>query len=307
MLDFSNLHKSVLLDEVLHTLQPQEHKVYLDCTFGAGGYSLAILQHCNCTVIALDRDSSVLPIAEMFKKQFPERFFFQQNCFSQAKQALANLGIDSIDGMVLDIGVSSMQLDRHERGFSFDADSRLDMRMDQSQQISAHDIVNNSCESELADIIYNFGDEPKARLIAKKIQKEKPIHSCLQLANIVRSCYYNRYKTDPATKTFQAIRIAVNQELNELSLALQASLDILKKNARLVAVSFHSLEDKIIKDFFKKQSGADVAFSRYQPVSNKQCEHSFYLQCRQAISPTEQEISQNPRSRSAKMRWGVRI
>ncbi len=309
MLDNTKFHQPVLLCEVLDVLQPQDHKIYLDCTFGAGGYSSALLNSAKCQVIALDRDASVNVFANNLKQQFGNNFHFINSAFSQAKNALAQLNISQVDGMVLDIGVSSMQLSCHKRGFSFDSSAKLDMRMDQDQSFSAYDVVNNYSQKQLAEIIANFGDEPKAYAIAKKIvthRINKPIESCVELANLVRSFYAKNYKTDPATKTFQAIRIEVNKELEELSLALSSALHILKQNAKLVVVSFHSLEDKIIKDFFNQHSGKKIATSRYQPLEKETNICQFLVPKKMPIAPSTTEILNNPKSRSAKMRWGAK-
>lgn len=310
MLNNTKFHQPVLLNEVLSVLQPQNNKIYLDCTFGAGGYSSALLTSANCQVIACDRDASVNVFADNLKQHFADNFCFINIAFSQIKQALAELNIAKVDGMVLDIGVSSMQLNHHERGFSFDSESKLDMRMDNSQKLSAYEVVNNYSQKQLAEVIANFGDEPKAYAIAKKIvayRMQKPLESCLELANLVRFFYAKNYKTDPATKTFQAIRIEVNKELEELTAVLNSALQILQPKARLVVVSFHSLEDKIIKDFFNQHSGKKTATSRYAPQKNLAEVCEFMMPRKLPISPTEAEILANPRSRSAKLRWGEKI
>jgi 16S rRNA (cytosine1402-N4)-methyltransferase len=310
MLDNTKFHQPVLLNEVLDVLQPQDHKTYLDCTFGAGGYSLAILKSAKCKVVACDRDASVSVFADNVKQHFGDNFCFINIAFSQIKQALAELNIAKVDGMVLDIGVSSMQLNYHTRGFSFDSQAKLDMRMNQNQALCAYDVVNNYTQKQLAEIIANFGDEPKAYAIAKKIafsRMQKPIESCIDLANLVRSFYAKHYKTDPATKTFQAIRIEVNKELEELTIVLNSALQILQPKAKLVVVSFHSLEDKIIKDFFNQHSGKKTTISRYQPQKNFSEVHEFIVPKKLPIVPTEIELSANHRSRSAKLRWGEKI
>jgi 16S rRNA (cytosine1402-N4)-methyltransferase len=310
MFDNTKFHQPVLLNEVLDVLQPQDNKTYLDCTFGAGGYSLAILKSAKCQVVACDRDSSVGVFADNVKQKFEHNFHFINIAFSQIKKALAQLNISQVDGMILDIGVSSMQLNYHDRGFSFDSAAKLDMRMDQNQVFSAYDVVNNYTQKQLAEIIANFGEEPKASAIAKKIalhRMQKPIESCVELANLVRSFYAKHYKTDPATKTFQAIRIEVNKELEELSLTLNDALSILKQNAKIILVSFHSLEDKIIKDFFNQHSGKKIATSRYQPPQKSTNVCQFMVPKKMPITPSEKEILANPRARSAKMRWGAKL
>ena len=205
-----------------------------------------------------------------------------------------------------------MQLDERERGFSFDSDEKLDMRMDRNQSLSAFEVVNHESEENLAKIIKEFGEEIKAKIIAKKIvalRKENPIKNCSDLAKIVRSFYYGYHKTDPATKTFQALRIFVNQELEELKMALEASVKLLKKGGRLVVVSFHSLEDKIVKDFLKEQAGLSQSYSRYQPECSlpKNLNNNFKIITKSALCPSKQEVDLNPRARSAKMRVAIKL
>ncbi len=307
-LDF---HKPVLFKEMLQNLNPKDGEIYLDATFGAGGYSRGILESANCKLYAIDRDETARNFAANLEKEFPKNFIFLRGKFSESIDLLTQKNISEIDGMVLDIGVSSMQLDDKSRGFSFDSDSKLDMRMDRSLEISAFEVVNELSEEELAKIIKEFGEEPKARAIARKIiaiRKVSPIVTCSDLAKIVRSFYRGHFKTDPATKTFQALRIFVNQELEELKAALESSVTLLKKGGRLVVVSFHSLEDQIVKNFLKKESGLDKVVSRYQPqVSELESIKNFQIITKSAISPSKEEIVANPRSRSSKMRVAVKI
>ena len=304
-------HQAVLLKEVIANLKPEKDGTYLDGTFGAGGYSRAILEAVQCNLFAIDRDESAKKFAEKLTKNFPDHFVFLSGKFSESERLLNEQSAPKLDGMVFDIGVSSMQLDDRSRGFSFDSEAKLDMRMDQNSFPSAFEVVNESSEKELAQIIKEFGDEPKARQIAKKIiaaRAVKPITSCQELAQIVRSLYYGYSKTDPSTRTFQALRIFVNQELEELKAALASSLTLLKKGGRLVVVSFHSLEDSIVKNFLKEESGLSQTFSRYQPISEQQnSSKNFHVLTKSAISPTAEEIAANPRARSAKMRVAVRI
>ena len=227
-------HKSVLLDEVLKHLAPKDGEIYLDATFGGGGYSKAILEAAGCKVYAIDRDESAKKFAEKLEKKFPKNFVFLPGKFSESEKLLAEKNVTELDAIVFDLGVSSMQFDEKDRGFSFDSDAKLDMRMDQNNPLSAFEAVNELDEKELAKIIKEFGEEPKAKLIARKIvqtRKNKTITSCRELADIVRSLYFGYFKTDPATRTFQAFRIFVNQELEELKIALQASVNLLKAAA----------------------------------------------------------------------------
>jgi 16S rRNA (cytosine1402-N4)-methyltransferase len=305
------MHKPVLLNEVLKYLAPKDGEVYVDATFGAGGYSCEILKAAKCTVYAIDRDLNAIKIADEVKKEFGERFHFLRGNFSQVVDLLASKNVDKIDGIVFDLGVSSMQFDQKERGFSFDSDARLDMRMNQESHLSAYEVVNDFEEAELAKIIRDFGDERQAKRIAKKItdaRRSKPVTSCRELSDIVRSCFGGKYfKINPATRSFQAIRIFVNQELEEISVALQEVKKIMKKDARLVVVSFHSLEDEIVKAFLKKEAGIEKTFSRYQPEVENKFEASFEIVNKSAIKPSEEEIEENIRARSSKMRVGIKL
>lgn len=306
------MHKPVLLNEVLHHLQPQNGEIYVDMTFGAGGYSRAILESCDCRVFSVDRDVNAVGLAGNFKREFGERFDFLPGNFSQIEEMLAAHGVAEIDGIVFDLGVSSMQFDDKERGFSFDSDAPLDMRMSGVESgISAFDVVNEMAEGELASIIKEFGEERQAKRIARKIvegRKSKQITSCRELADIVRSCFGGGYfKIDPATRTFQAIRIFVNRELEEVSLALEAAKNLLKKGGRLIVVSFHSLEDVIVKNFLKEQAGIAKTFSRYEPQIESEIAASFKIVNKSAIKPSEGEVAENYRSRSSKMRVAVKL
>ncbi len=298
-------HIPVMLKEVLQSLNPEDGKVYVDATFGNGGYSKAILNAANCKLIALDRDPSVASTAEDFKKEFGSRFEFRAGCFGD----MAELVFESVDGVVFDIGVSSMQIDQAERGFSFAKDAPLDMRMSKSGT-SAFDIVNRTEEEELANIIYQFGEEKKSRRIAAKIveaRKAKPIETTKELAEIIYKVIRKKpNEIDPATRTFQAIRIAVNDELGELSRGLNGACGILKPKGRLVVVSFHSLEDRIVKDFFNEKSGKTKGVSRYMPEI-KQEKKALLSNVSKAIAPSSEERDANPRARSAKLRYAVKF
>jgi 16S rRNA (cytosine1402-N4)-methyltransferase len=309
---FSNQynHIPVMLNEVLSFLKPQKNEIFFDGTFGAGGYSQAILETGDCKVFAVDRDKNVEKFVEKLLKKFPQNFKFNFAKFSEIKEILAKHDIQNIDGVVLDVGVSSMQLDERARGFSFDSTQKLDMRMDQSQELSAYEVVNQFSVEELTKIIRDFGDEPKAKRIAEKIatnRSKQMITSCCELADIVRSLYVGYYKTDPATRTFQALRIFVNNELEELRLALDSALRLLKKGGRMVVVSFHSLEDKIVKDFFKASAGITQSVSRYEPDIVKQVPKILQLLNKSAIEPSYIEVKSNPRSRSAKLRAIIKL
>ncbi|MFA1688336.1 16S rRNA (cytosine(1402)-N(4))-methyltransferase RsmH [Candidatus Rickettsia barbariae] len=296
-------HVSVMLNEMLEALSPKAGESYLDCTFGAGGYSKAILESCNCYVTALDRDPNVIKRAEEIQQSYGERFDFVETNFADS---FAKLKEKKFDGIVLDLGVSSMQLDIADRGFSFLHDGPLDMRMS-GQGLSAEEFVNAAEEKELADVIYKYGDESFSRRIAKRIveyRKTARIDSTSKLAEIVRSSIgFRKGKIDPATKTFQAIRIYVNDELGELEQFLVNVKNILKKDGRLVVVSFHSLEDRIVKNFFKENSEKPVVRSKYAK-DDMTLDPNKWLKVitNKALAPSDKEVGLNIRARSAKLR-----
>ncbi|HCU58709.1 MAG TPA: 16S rRNA (cytosine(1402)-N(4))-methyltransferase [Alphaproteobacteria bacterium] len=296
-------HIPVMLSEVLENLAVQDGGVYVDATFGNGGYTEAILQKANCRVISVDRDPTVLPRVQELKGKYQNRFEFKSGCFSE----LENLVQEPVDGVVFDIGVSSMQIDNAERGFSFSKEAKLDMRMSRSG-LSAYDIVNSYQKEELADILYQFGEERKSRQIAQKIidtRKEKPIETTTELAEIIYSVIHKKAgETDPATRTFQALRIAVNDELNELTKGLKAATNLLKPNGRLIVVDFHSLEDRIVKNFFKDNTNPKTHVSRY--AENPEIRQKTFSFASKSITPTEKEISENPRAHSAKLRFAIK-
>lgn len=304
-------HFSVMLPEVLSVLGPRDGEVYVDGTFGAGGYTRAFLESANCTVIAIDRDPSAVSRADAMKKEFGERLIFVEGCFGDALELVKSAGYDRVDGFVLDIGVSSMQLDERERGFSFRFDAPLDMRMDTRGGMTAADIVNGYGEEDLANLIYKYGDERKSRYIARKVVEERaiaPIETTLRLADIVRGIVYKspKDKIDPATRTFQALRIAVNDELGELERGLRAAEELLKEGGRLVVVSFHSLEDGIVKSYLYERAGKTPAPSKYLPLAESSALPSFALSPKKPLDPSDSEIAQNPRSRSARLRGAIR-
>ena len=283
-------HVSVLLNEVLEFLSPIDGGIYFDGTFGGGGYTKAILNRANCSVIACDRDSLVVPFAENLKQKFSDRFFFQSAKFSDIKNVLKNFQKDKVDGIVLDLGLSNFQLEDESRGFSFKSDGNLDMGMGLCDE-TALDVINRCSEQTLANIIYELGEEKFSRRIAKNIKTNlKKIKTAKDLAEVIHGCVHRVGKIDPATKTFQALRIFVNDELGELKKVLRESVNLLNPRGRLVVVSFHSLEDRIVKFFFK-----DLASENFQILTKK------------PIVPTEAEILSNPKSRSAKLRGILKI
>jgi len=306
-------HIPVMLEDVLGCLRPADGEVYVDGTFGAGGYTQAFLEAADCTVIAIDRDPSVQGRAQEIKQSYGDRFIFVQGCFGDALELVHVAGYEKVDGFVVDVGVSSMQIDTPGRGFSFREDGPLDMRMNsEGGEASAADIVNGYEEGDLADLIYEYGQEKKSRQVARKIVVERhkePIQTTARLADIVRSVVRKspKDKIDPATRTFQALRIAVNDEIGELRRGLAAAEVLLKTGGRLVAVSFHSLEDGVVKGFLYERSGRAAGQSRHLPsVDDGRGEPSFDLINRKALEASGEEALKNSRSRSAKLRAAVR-
>lgn len=313
----SSPHIPVMLREVLESLAPAEGETYVDCTFGAGGYTRAILDACQtCRVVALDRDETAFALAEVWKGAYKDRLIFSHGSFSDLAEHLRRAGIEKVDGVVLDLGVSSMQIDQAERGFSFRFDGPLDMRMDRSVGETAADLVARLPEKELADIIYQYGEERHSRRIAAAIVRARAaqkITTTGQLATIIRSVVHAspKDKIDPATRSFQALRLKVNEELSELEQVLAAAENVLKIGGRLVVVTFHSLEDRIVKNFLNERSKPAPAPSRYLPPSPESHPDSLRLQTfalltKKPLSPTEDESKVNPRSRSAKLRAALR-
>ena len=294
-------HFPVMVNEVVSFLEPKKEKIYLDCTFGQGGYSRKILESAECKVCAIDRDISSQKYAKILSQEFNDRFTFNNTKFSDLHFFLKKKNIKAIDGMVLDLGVSNTQLNDPHRGFSFNNNGPLDMRMDKiNTKLTAETIINEYDENELSDIFFYYGEERNSRKIANSIvefRKKKKIDSTKMLSDIIQKI--NKYKfKHPATRVFQALRIVINEELNELEEALKISLEILTKNARIVIVAFHSLEDKIIKNFFKK--------NRYKNFNDDK-KNNFRIITKKPINPSSEEIKINPRSKSAKLRVAEKI
>jgi 16S rRNA (cytosine1402-N4)-methyltransferase len=302
------IHYPVLLREVIDYIKPKMQGRYLDCTFGAGGYSRAILSSASCAVVAFDQDPRVQPLAESLKNQFGDNFHFIQENFANADQLLKN---QQFDGILMDLGMSSMQVDNSEYGFSFMKNGPLDMRMSKSG-ISAEDLIHEASEQEIADIIYQYGQEHKARVIARNIvqvRRIERIDTTFKLADIVRGCFkYGRGKIDPATKTFQAIRIFINKELESLKQFLNSVRCLIKPEGLIAVVSFHSLEDSIVKSFFKSHALPKIAQSRYK-VKSQVVNSDYWLRIvtTKPITPLREEILRNPRSRSAKLRIAQKL
>ncbi len=311
----SPLHKPVMRDWVLRQLSPNDGETFLDGTFGAGGYSEAILEAADCSVYGIDRDPEAVLIGRDLEHSSDGRFTILEGRFSEMEDLLGGVGVSELDGIALDVGMSSMQLDNPERGFSFQADGPLNMRMDSMGETAA-DVINTRAEMELVDIFQRLGEEPRALRVAKaiiKVREIEPILRTSQLADIIVGALGHgkrkkkgRY-THPATRVFQALRIYVNEELKELSNGLNAAERLLKEGGRLCVVSFHSLEDRIVKKFLAARGGLEPRGSRHipdapSPVPNP----TFHLPRRGVQKPTAEEIGGNPRARSARLRSAVR-
>ena len=306
MISQSAPHIPVLLDEVLDGLAIQPGEVHVDATFGAGGYSRAMLA-AGADVHGFDRDPDAAITGNALARQSEGRFTFHAGRFSQLAQMLRAAGITQVDGIVFDIGVSSMQLDQADRGFSFQSDGPLDMRMGQDG-LSAADFVNTADESDIADVLYLYGEERQSRRIARAIVAARPLQRTLELATVVRKAlgYRPGAPKDPATRTFQAIRIHVNGELDELREGLVAAEAMLAPGGRLAVVSFHSLEDRIVKRFLKARSGSEGAGSRHLPDAPGQRRTPSFEKPARPTRAGEAECARNPRARSATLRVAVR-
>jgi len=298
-------HLSVLLPEVLTVLGDLNDKLIIDGTFGAGGYSRAFLKN-GAHVIAFDRDARVAPYVKALSEEYPDKLQWVNRCFSEIEEGLAELGHASCDAIVLDIGVSSMQLDEAERGFSFMRDGPLDMRMSTDGRRAA-DIVNEDEKDEIAHIIWLYGEEHKSRSIAAAIvrrRSERKFETTADLAEVVERALGGRRgaPAHPATRTFQALRIAVNDELGELEQVLLKAEALLKPDGILAVVTFHSLEDRIVKSFFNERAGRLPSASRYLPEKAKSSEALYSLITQKPIVAGFEEVAANPRARSAKLR-----
>ena len=296
-------HVPVLLAEVLDALRVAEGETHVDGTFGAGGYTKAILETGAARVYAFDRDPDAIEEGEALAASSGGRLTLVPERFSRMRQALSERGVDAVDGVTLDIGVSSMQLDRADRGFSFQADGPLDMRMAREGE-SAADFLNRAPEEEIADVLWRYGDEPRSRRIARAIVAARPLERTGQLAEVVRKAvgFHAGMKKDPATRTFQAIRIHLNEELQELEGGLEAAEQVLRPGGRLAVVTFHSLEDRLVKRFLKERSGDVPAGSRHLPEQARRAPSPSFDNVARPVRAGGAETAANPRSRSATLR-----
>lgn len=300
-------HIPVLLDEVIAALAPTEGSVIVDATFGAGGYARRLLD-AGSTVHAFDRDPDAIAAGTSWPecRENPPRLVLHPRRFSEMVDALEGAGIARVDAVVMDVGVSSMQLDQPERGFAFAADGPLDMRMSRDGP-SAADFVNGADESEIADVLWRFGEERQSRRVARAIVAARPLNTTGDLARVIRRALGWRQGApkDPATRSFQAIRIHVNAELDELEAGLRAAETLLKTGGRLAVVSFHSLEDRIVKQFLRQASGALALGSRHLPEQRSASAPTF-KNIAKAVRPGADELARNSRARSATLRTAVR-
>ena len=300
-------HVPVLLDEVIAALAPAPGAVIVDATFGAGGYTRRLLD-AGAHVHAFDRDPDAIAAGEAWPetRENPPRLVLHPRRFSELVAALAEAGLAQVDGLVMDIGVSSMQLDQAERGFAFSLDGPLDMRMGQDGD-SAADFLNTAAEGDIADVLFQYGEERQSRRVARAIVAARPLESTGQLAQVVRKALGHRpgAPKDPATRSFQAIRIHVNAELDELAAGLGAAEVLLRPGGKLAVVSFHSLEDRIVKQFLRDASGAVANMSRHLPQSAPEFAPTF-VGLGKALRPSEAELQRNPRARSATLRSATR-
>ena len=302
-------HEPVMVDEVVHYLRPSPDHLILDGTLGGGGHSEKLLDF-GASIIGLDQDPDALIFAKQRLEPFIDRFTALQLNFRDYPELLSTVGIvNGLDGILLDLGISSRQVDNGERGFSFDKEGPLDMRMNPSAEVSAADFVNESSEEDLIQIFQDYGEERAARRIAAEIVKEretKPILTTTHLAAVVQRVRPRRGKTHPATKVFQALRIAVNEELENLQLAMEHAYQWLKPGGRLVIITFHSLEDRMVKNFMRRQTEQWLDRPEW-PEPKPNPDRHFQLVRRKALRPSAEEVKKNPRARSAKLRVVERV
>lgn len=300
------LHKPVLINEVISSLNIRDELSYVDATFGFGGYTKGILKKAKCKVISIDQDPAVKPFARDLKKEYTNRFDFFLTKFSNLKDVIEKKGLKIISGgVVADLGLSSMQINNSKRGFSFMRDGPLDMTMSQTGK-SAEKVINTFKEKELSDIFWKYGEEKKSRQVAKKIvkaRKEKAISSTFELVEIIKKVIKkNNSKIHPATKVFQALRIFVNNELFELEKLISNAEKLLLPGARIAIVSFHSLEDRIVKFSFNKLSGKTSNLNRHLPTNTVKDQIKFKTVHKKIIRPRNDEILENKKARSARLR-----
>ncbi len=296
-------HKPVLYDHVIDNMIKENYKIYLDCTLGGGGHTEGILKNSTneSIVLAIDQDDDALKYASNRLKKYGNRIQIFKNNFKNMKTVVYQSGYEKVDAILLDIGVSSKQFDDAERGFSYKYEARLDMRMDRTQHLSAYEVINNYSENDLADIIYKYGEEPKSRKIASYIVNSRPIETTTKLSDIVIKAIGKSMKKHPAKRTFQALRIYVNKELEVLEEAINEAVDILNPGGRLLIISFHSLEDKIVKKMFRDFENPCVCDSKI-PICICGKKSIGKVITKKVLVASNEELIQNNRSHSAKLR-----
>ena len=305
-------HLPVLAAEAVAALSPTDGETYVDATMGGGGYTRMLLERADCRVIAFDRDPAATQAAQIWAEKYGSRLTIVQRPFAEMAEALEEVSISQVHGVVLDLGVSSLQLDEGMRGFSFRHDGPLNMRMDQQSTLDARELLNRAEEKDLADIFYIYGEEKKSRIAAREIvrvRQSEPIETTGQLSTLLEKVLgaQGREKIHPATRIFQAIRIFINDELGQLAKGLLAAERVLAAAGRLAAVTFHSLEDRLVKRFLTQRSAVQQAGSRHMPdVVTSGVMPTFSLAARRPVLPSAEEIAANPRARSAKLRAAVR-
>lgn len=301
-------HLPVLYKEIIHVLQPHSPGRYVDGTLGAGGHAAGLLEASSPhgQLLGLDVDPHALAIAREKLERFGERAHIRQASYLQMAEQARLLNWDQVDGVLLDLGISSMQVDTPERGFSFLQEGPLDMRFSPDASLTAADLVNTLAEGELADLLYQYGEERLSRRIARAIVQARPLESTSQLAGLIQKTIGRPEKIHPATRTFQALRIAVNKELESVEQALPAATSLLKPGGRLAIISFHSLEDRLVKEYFRRES-TDCLCPPRQPVCT--CGHKAIIKliARKPITAGEEEIKNNSRARSAKLRIAEKL
>jgi len=303
------LHQPVLYKEIIHALQPQTGGRYVDGTLGAGGHARGILEASapDGQLLGLDVDPQALAIARETLAPHEHRIHLAQASYTTLSAQLKSLGWDSVDGIVLDLGASSMQFDTPERGFSFQNDAPLDMRFGPHATQTAADIVNKYSERELADLIYEYGEERDSRKIARAIVDKRPLHTTRELVAVIEALSPRRGdRVHPATRTFQALRIAVNEELSSIESVLPQAVASISVGGRLAVISFHSLEDRIVKEFFRTQS-KDIVNPPYERIYEVERKAIIKEVNRKPILPSEEETKNNPRARSAKLRIAEKL
>lgn len=306
----STYHQPVLLHECIQYLNIRQDGIYVDGTLGGGGHTEAILQRNNtCQVIALDADMDAIKSAEERLRSFGSRVRIEQTNFRNLAQVLKKHNVPAISGLLLDLGVSSFQLDRSQKGFSYRFDAPLSMQMNDHESFTAREVVNGCDEKELADMFFHLGEERQSRRIARAIVKarsEQPIESTVRLTQVVSSVIPERFAKKTLSRIFQALRIRVNDELNNLEQILKGSLDLLETGGRVVVISYHSLEDRIVKDFYRYEA-SDKILDPHYPELSKSKQPRLQIVTKKPVLPSDEEIANNPRARSAKLRVAEKI